>query len=356
MEILDRSHDRFHLIDEPGGYEWTYYDGFSGDGSVGFTAIWFRGVPMSPNYSRAIERGGVPVDHAAFAFHLYRDRRTVASWLVEGDGRGLFSEDPGAPLRFGGGSLWLEQGSGGELNARIAVDGRSPVLGRRVEGEIDLRFPAVDLGDLAGGQIDRSRSDHYWVPSSPVGTFSAALDLSGRLRGRDRLRFTGEAYHDRNLGFSPLMTHDVDWIWGRLHSREHTLIFFSVVPDGGTADDLEIRQVLLISDGRLRREAKDLHLDVDRAPHWATLRYPSTITGTADGDDRLRLRVDRPHLLESGPFYHRMIASIEAEWGEDRLAGEGTIEYFRPDRLRIAPFRPFIRTRVRRRSPERFGR
>ena len=38
------------------------------------------------------------------------------------------------------------------------------------------------------------------------------------------------------------------------------------------------------------------------------------------------------------------------DWGEDRLRGEGTIEYFRPDRLGVRPFRPFVRFRVRRRD------
>ena len=106
MQILDSSHDHFHLIDDPGGYEWTYYDGFSADRRFGFTAIWFRGVPMSPNYSRAIENQAVvadPQNWSALAFHLYVDRRTVASWLVEGDGSGAFGDDLIAALQLAGG-------------------------------------------------------------------------------------------------------------------------------------------------------------------------------------------------------------------------------------------------------------
>ena len=352
MQILDSSHDHFHLIDEPGGYEWTYYDGFSADRQFGFTAIWFRGVPMSPNYSRAIERKDVVADPhrwSAFAFHLYVGRKTVASWLVEGDSGGT---DPSRGLRLGGGGIYPERAADGELAARISIDGRSPILGRRVEGNITLRFPPVSFAPIAVGEVDRSITDHYWVPAGPAGTFDAALDLSGRLGKSRRLRFSGDAYHDRNFGFSPLMGHRVEWVWGRLHSRDQTLIFFSVAPPDGVTDDLEIGRALLFRDGVLHRHAGDLRLLVDRAPHWATLPRPSAIRGmaSAEGAD-LRLQVDRPHLLESGPFYHRMLASIDADWGGDRLQGEGTIEYFRPDRLGVRIFRPFVRFRVRRRDP-----
>ena len=304
---------------------------------------------MSPNYSRAIENQAVvadPQNWSALAFHLYVDRRTVASWLVEGDGSGAFGDDPTAALQLAGGRLDVENRSDGGSRARISIDGRSPILRRRVSGTISLEFPPVSLDPVARPSIDRSITDHYWVPAGPVGSFSAELDWRG-----GGLRFSGEAYHDRNFGYSPLMHHRVEWVWGRLHSRGHTLIFFSVVPQDGATDDLEIRRALLFRGREISRHADDLRLRVDRTPHWTTLPYPSSIIGSArGGGEDLRLLVDRPHLLESGPFYHRMVASIEADWGEDRLRGEGTIEYFRPDRLGVRPFRPFVRFRVRRRD------
>lgn len=356
MIILDSSHDYFHMIDDHGGYEWTYYDGFSEDRSLGFTAIFFRGVPMSPNYSRAIERGeGNPADHLACAFNLYHEGKSIASWLVEGEGEQSISGGVDDDIDLGQMKLYRHAAPDGTLVVRIALNGRTPMVRHHVEGIISLSFPPFSVGSAVTGTLDRTISSHYWVPAAPSGTFEAAIDFKPVLGSNRSLRFSGEAYHDRNFGFEPILDENVDWFWGRVHGPRETLIFFHVADreDGersGVSSDLRLTHALLVADNQILNVADDLKIQADYAQHWATLPYPAHLSGRADlqSDAPLDLSVVSSNLLESGPFYHRSSATIKYSWGESRGEGIGTLEYLRPDRLGIAFFRPFIRFRARR--------
>lgn len=354
MKILDNSHDYFHLIDDPGGYEWTYYDGFSEDRSIGFTAIWFRGVPMSPNYSAAIDRGrGIPSNFAACAFHLYADGKNVASWLVEGEGGDRFSLRPDEPIQLGGARLYLNREIGGATSARIAIEGITPLMRRSVVGEINLRFPHGDPGIAPdGSDVDRSLAEHYWVPAAPHGTFDAAFDVKSLLGSKSSYRFSGDCYHDRNFGFAPIQTEDVDWIWGRVHDRDQTLIFYYVARRGEPSLEerdtpLRLTFATLVKEGRVVAQTEGLQLRAIYAPHWTSLPFPRSLICRSDGDLSLKFDVTTSDLLESGPFYHRSSARIFYEWGEQTGSGVGTLEYLRPSRLGVSIFRPFVRFRVR---------
>ncbi len=355
MNILDSSHDHFHLIDDPGGYEWTYYDGFSEDRTLGFTAIWFRGVPMSPNYSAAIDHGrGVPSDFAAFAFHLYAEGKNVASWLVEGKGGDRFSENPDYPINLGGARLYLNREKSGITGARIAIEGRTPLLRRFVEGEITLTFPDGEP-DIrpAGCTVDRSAARHFWVPAAPHGTFDAAFDVKPLLGRRTSYRFSGDCYHDRNFGFSPIQYEKVDWFWGRLHDRDQTLIFYYVADREGPASreqesSLRLAFATLLKRGKVVAQTEKLQLRPVYAPHWTALPYPKSLECWTEGAQPLKVEVTTSDLLESGPFYHRLSARISYKWGEDQGSGVGALEYLRPSRLGVSVFRPFVRFRVRR--------
>ena len=353
MKILDSSHDHFHMIDDHGGYEWTYYDGFSEDGRFGFTAILFRGVPMSPNYAAAIDRGeGKPGNFAAAAFGLYVDGRNIASWLVDGRESGQFAGGDTGTLELGG--VRLEKHGGGAW--RIVIDGRSPLMRRHVSGEIHLRFPerSPDIEpDLS--EPDPADATHYWVPVAPTGTFEASLALTP-LFGRTRqIEFSGSAYHDRNLGFGPLQTHDVDWYWGRLHSQNETLIFYHIAARDESrparAESLEFASALLIDRTcETVERIDDLQLRSVDSPHWASLPYPQRVSCRSASNETISIEVTTSDLLESGPFYHRATAEITCRWGDREAAGIGALEYLRPSRLGVRVFRPFVRFRARRRG------
>lgn len=367
MIVLDPSEDRFHNPDLPGSYEWTYFDGLSQESGLGFSAIWFRGIPMSPWYSAAIDRrpqAARPDRYCAFAFGLYDRNGRIASGLEEGP-ESLFSGDSTGPdVRFRGNSLYASKGKGGETGFRITLDIRRPLLQSRVQGEISFRFPEHHLGDAAVPYVP-GQGTHFWVPAAPNGYFDAAIDVTRLARSPRRYRFQGRAYHDRNFGFEPLQHLDVHWHWGRFHFGEKAFVFFDVFSRGegeekkreekeekegkneGT-DRNAFRRLMLFDGGRLIGSTREAGFTFEGSRnHWATLPYPSAVAG-ADPAAALRFTARTRSLLDSGPFYHRIAADFELLRGEEIGAGTGMTEYLRPSRLGLRIFRPFVKFRVRR--------
>ncbi|MCB0712034.1 MAG: hypothetical protein KDD67_06860 [Ignavibacteriae bacterium] len=347
MTILDSSQDHFHAIDLPGAYEWTYFDGLSTDGEHGFTAIWFRGVPMSPRYSAAIEKNlakALPADFSAFALSLYHRGKPIGRSLVEGPST-LFEGSLTSPdARFGENRLFGERYSDGSTSFRITVDQPLPLSLKRMVGEIDLRFPPCDSSSAIGSLQPEVESD-YWIPSGLGGQFSAAVDIVGPGGKPNRLRFNGSAYHDRNFGYKPLQWMDVDWHWGRLQTGNQTLIYFSIEPRP-RSKSLPFSRVMLFNGGKLVRLAQEFEFSLQQKNHWTSLPYPSRIE--LRSKDALRVTITTESLIETGPFYHRTSSHISFGWEGMGGEGIGVGEYLRPSRLRVGFFRPFVKFRAKR--------
>jgi carotenoid 1,2-hydratase len=352
MTILHEAEDRFHDLSTPGAYEWSYFDGLSEDGRWGFVAIWFRGIPMSPYYSAAIDRhrdnpssiAPDPLDYVAFNFNLY-DRGKRVCYALHERPRALFETDyETSRVRLGGNVLDAAVEDDGRRIHRLRIDTRLPFQRSRVEGEIVVKSSRQDLGRIVQASPG-SYEGHYWVPAALDGTFAADLRI-GRWRGSERISFAGRAYHDRNFGTEPLYDLPGDWQWGRLHSGPYAFVYFQVAR-GDPAR--EFRSALLLKDGALVAHSGRFVLAAEgRRPHWMTLPYFDALSGDS-GSDGLRFDVRPLGMLDSGPFYHRFLSEVRLEIPEGgEIRGRGIGELLRPSRLRVAVFRPFVRFRVRR--------
>ena|GEM_PF-1114770 len=352
MIILDGSEDRSHALIDPGSYEWSYFDGLSEDGEWGFVAIWFRGCPMSPYYTAAIDRWfrnpspapPDPEDYAAFSFSLYRRGRRVYSMLHERP-RELFSADPRGPeIRLGGNAVRHGASPAGDHRYLIYLDTRFGAQTGRLSGDIEISAPPGELGDLVSA-YDPTAGRHFWVPAAPDGAFTARLDLWRLGRGVERARFSGRAYHDRNFGSEPLHHLKADWHWGRIHSNGRLFVYFAVLPDA--PDATPFTRALLMERGRLVDAASSFSPDIGmRGGHWSTLRFPEHVAGSSGP---IGFSAAGGRALDSGPFYHRILSPMEVTYnGERWVDGRGITEFLRPPRLGVAPFRPFVKFRVRR--------
>lgn len=371
MILLDPSEDRFHNLEFPGSYEWTYFDGLSEDGELGFSAIWFRGIPMSPWYSAAIDRNpqnALPERYCAFAFGLYSRSGRIASALEEGP-ESLFSGDTTSPdVRFRENGLYASptgSKNGGDTGYRMVLDIRRPLLASRIQGEITFQFPVHDLSGAAAPYtpagsaaptLSAAVEKHFWVPAAPNGSFNAAIDITALGRSAARYRFRGRAYHDRNFGLEPLHYLNVDWHWGRVHFGTKAFVFFDISPRTDTIGGERLqkregepfRRFLLFDGGRLVECSQDVIFSpARRRNHWATLPYPTHVGGSSAAA-QTRFSAGTRSLLDSGPFYHRIAADFEVERQGVRQAALGMTEYLRPTRLGFRIFRPFVKFRVRR--------
>ena len=351
MTVLHPSEDRFHNLQERGSYEWTYFDGLSEDGEHAFTAIWFRGIPMSPYYTAAIDaetKDASPGRYCAFAFGLYRNGRRIASGLEEGPEDLFFGDGDSPDAKFMANTLHSAQHPNGTTAFHIAVDVRRPLLAGRILGQIELKFPVHDAPDGAEA-YQAGPGKHFWVPAAPNGSFSAALDLVGTGRSSQKIRFDGRAYHDRNLGTEPLHTVDVDWYWGRVHFDSRAFVFFDVrsrteKQGSGLAP---FQHVLLYENGTLIDQMEGLQCVADGwRNHWATLPYPGTIRSQNNASTGFAARTNGQ--FDSGPFYHRMAAQFSINSNGSAIQAPGMTEYMRPSRLGVAAFRPFVKFRVHR--------
>lgn len=352
LHVLSPAHDHFHDLAIPGSYEWSYYDGLSEDGEWGFVAIWFRGCPMSPWYTAAIDRSARnphrehpdPIDHVAVNFALYHRERRIFHLLRAS--RGSDWRAIGPDVRLGRNGLHTMGLPDGRRRTSMTLDLHR--LGSRLVGEIDLVAPIVGATEGSGDVGETSRG-HFWVPIEPGGDVAARLEL--RISGmRTRpIRFSGRSYHDRNVGTDPLHHLQADWFWGRLHAGGRTFIYYAVLPD-----DLSLpsfKRVMLFEEGTPVQEVADFDfVEGARRRHWSTLSCADELRGRrADGASVFTAR--RRAFLDSGPFYHRMLSDIIVQEENGReLRGIGMCEYLRPDRLGIAAFRPFVKMRVSRRA------
>ncbi len=354
MKILHDTEDRFHGIDAPGGYEWTYFDGLSEDGELGFVAIWFRGIPMSPYYTAAIDRSTknpsshapVPSDYCAFTISVYHKGKCVFSALHERP-RDLFAgSTDSADVRLASNSVHSNIAPDGTKSFYLTMDTELPYQLSRLVGDITVTSSPQELGNLTTDYDDATASGHYWVPAALDGTFTARLDIWKLGRGMKKYRFSGRCYHDRNFGTEPLHHLPVNWHWGRLHFDSKTFVYFNIVPDA--AGEEHFQQVLLLEDGKLiARHEQFVMEELPRKRHWTTLSYPSGITAR---DEPMRFDVSAVSLLDSGPFYHRMLSRITVQDSSGTsLIGTGITEFLRPSRLGIGAFRPFVKFRMRRR-------
>lgn len=353
MILLDRSHDGFHGVDTPGGYEWTYVDGMSDDGLDGFTAIWFRGLPMSPYYTSMIDGDrarALPSRYCGFAFNLYERGRTVAATFDEGDASRFDASAYGPDVRFGSNRLRVVSDADGLQRMEITIDGRTPFLGHRISGEIVGTWRTIEPEGMPIGSFDPTAGD-YWVPVAADGSYSSEISLR-RFGGKSRaIRSRGRLYHDRNLGFSPLHENDVRWQWGRVHLEKSTAIFFAVEPTSTSTDSASslttapFHSLMLVEEGRVVRALSTASTVMTSRPHWTGLPAPRSLIVEAEG---ARLTSRTIGLLHSGPFYHRMRSHVTLEWEGEHVEGIGVSEYLRPSRLGVGFFRPFVACRVRR--------
>lgn len=357
MTILHDSEDYFHNLVSPGSYEWSYFDGLSEDAEWGFVAIWFRGCPMSPYYTAAIDHyfrnpSSAPPDpgeYVAFNFNLYHRGRRIYYALHE-QPRSLWHDElHRSDIKLAGNTVRFGYPRQGGKTTLLGIDTRLSYQMSHIVGDIDIDWRQQDLDSLTSDYV-RTETGHFWVPAALDGKFTAQLDL-WRLGRRTRpLHFNGRAYHDRNFGTAPLHHLEAAWHWGRVHSDEHTFVYFAVLPEREGRSE-RFQRMILLSNGMLAGKADSFDLyDSPRSPHWSTLPYPRVVKGENGGAVPLDFIAQQAYTVDSGPFYHRLISEFTVRMSGLPMidSAPGITEFLRPARLGVAPFRPFVKFRVRR--------
>jgi hypothetical protein len=317
----------------PGGFAWWYADLVTerGDGAV---LIWSYGLPFLPGYADAARRGApqLPAQRPSLNVAVYRGGVPAFYLLQEYPGAGPTTSPLADEQRIGR-SIFGRTLDNGRCILGAALDCDLPAGGGRLTGTLRVEGVAR-VPQIAAVQGDEP---HLWTPLTGPATGELRLAIDGR----ELLTVAGRAYHDRNTGSVPLHALGIDrWMWGRIPFPDREVIYYLTWPHPGGAPihfGVEIG-----SDGTTRRVELEVELGRERRA-FGGLTRPETITLRAAGVPWLE--VVHTRVVDAGPFYLRMLSEARTPAGERAV---GWSELCRPDRVDLAPHRPFVRMRVHR--------
>lgn len=346
--------ERWHDLQDPGAYEWWYFDIEDPQSGLSIVVIWFAGFPFSPSYQEQYERwkrrgalvadgAPAPLDYAGFSFQLYEHGRESVNFIREGC-RELFR------------SSREEVGAAFEKNRFIYDPQRD-----EYRLEIDFDFPArrksvrAELVFSACRKLDYRRRDgnnegavpcHQWLLRVPKADVEGRVEIRdgrpGQLPRSIELRAIG--YHDHNLGSMPMQEYISRWYWGRAFSEKVDVIYYVIFFRNPEFRPLTL---LMLADNRTGRSV------VRDGAAFRESRFTRGFFAPVHGrelqltDGDVSLAVDQERVLDAGPFYLRFSSNISLEFKGERHSGlEGISEFLSPVRLESSFMRFFTRSRI----------
>jgi carotenoid 1,2-hydratase len=346
--------ERWHDLQDPGAYEWWYFDIEDPESGISIVVIWFAGFPFSPSYQEHYERwrnrgtdrrdgAPAPLDYAGFSFQLYEHGRETLNFIREGR-RELFESSRsviGAAFeknRFSYDPLKDEY--------RLSMDFDFPARRKSVQAE--LTFSACRRVDYRrrDGNNDGAVPCHQWLLRVP------RAEVRGRVQLRDarpsilprtiEVRATG--YHDHNLGTMPMQEYISRWYWGRAFSDRVDLIYYVIFFRDPAYRPLTL---LMLNDNRSGASVVRDSADFSESGFTRGFFAPphGRVLSIQDGD--VGMRVDQERVLDAGPFYLRFSSSITLDFeGEHHTGLRGISEFLSPVRLESRFMRFFTRSRI----------
>lgn len=331
MQVLGgHTYDHSHSLSGSGAYEWWYVDAESHDGQWGIVVILFRGMPMSPDYLAALQRGdAVPADHCGYAVSVYhRGVRIATAFHGVNEVDCAYSEVDcdvrTGPVRF----RRMDDG-------RYLLEADTTI--HLAPQAVRIRAELTPLAPIAGTATE---SDvHAWILAAP--RTEATVQITFVEHGRVALESTwqGMGYHDHNLGLHSMQDDLADWYWGRLHTADRTFVYLATAGAG-----THFAWLGLIDRSGLQ-SCSNVELRLT-SPRWTLmgLRTHSTIQvrGTEPSGVPLDIMCTNDGVVENGPFYQRYTSTWRVN-GNDSVA-RGMSEYMDCTRYRRSWIRPFLRT------------
>lgn len=334
----------WHSLSDSGSYEWWYVDALSTDGQTAVVIILFDGMPFSPDYLTAHERGMNPrsLDHASVFSAVYRNGRQICYALNLYGPESFSASSSSLDVTVGKSSLCLDTASGA-IHAKVDV----PLLfgGANLTGDLMFVGPVCDW--TSSESDSQFSTDHSWNPIAPDCTTSGHLEIraaSGDVA--DTIKLAGRGYVDHNYGKRPVTEGITRWHWGRVHVDDEAFVYYhSEFSDGESTSTLAS-----LAANRNVEVAKGIAFTAD---DWRRRilcpRFPATMSASGlTQQGRLRINGRLNKVLDWGPFYMRFLTEFDISVAGTTRTAVGISEYLDPAGLRKRWLRPLIKTRIRR--------
>jgi len=346
----DSLQEAWHRLDEPGSYEWWYFDAEDEAQGISVVCIWFAGFAFSPYYlghyegwkARRRADQPSPIDYAGFSFQLYENGKESINFIKEG-GRELFaSEDGGVGIRFEGNRFVYDPLRD---EYRLTIDFSFPARDRSVHASFTFRpLHRFDyrLGSALHDSVDFR---HHWVLSVPKAEVLGVLDIQSPSSDKRKVvNFRGRGYHDHNLGTVPMYESIDRWYWGRVFSKRYDLIYYVVFLHGRSSSP---QAVMMLRDHESGEQSVLDSVHVGENGFRRGLFAP--VHGRSLRLEGGAVTVDVRHheVLDTGPFYLRYGSRFSMMIGDERLEEvSGISEFLNPEALRSGVVRFFTASRV----------
>jgi carotenoid 1,2-hydratase len=341
MNILsDPKKDVRSYSHEPGGYEWWYFDGTSGDGKYSFVIIFYEGNPFSTRYNARLlnsESDPMPDEFPAVSISIYENGKTIYYSFTEFEPPDcMFSED--RPMVKIGDSQMKAVTHDGKMNYILNIEETLP-SGNAIGAHITFESPETNLELF--GQQEEDKTEHQWNLVQPRACVNGKIQLRTHHEGTQNITFVGKGYHDHNTGREPMYGEFSDWYWGRFHFEYATFVYYVM-----NCQDEEQNQAWLISNDN--STILEVFSQIDLVDKGLTFFGLKTARKIGLRSKNTEVQIQQNRLLDNGPFYQRFYSDAFLRIPGENIveSREGICEYIRPDRITNRVFWPLINMRI----------
>lgn len=342
--------ERWHEMQDPGAYEWWYFDAEDKESGFSFVLIWFSGFPFSPYYTSHYEKwknrsradAPSPSNYSGFSFQLYENQREIINFIREGRHELFESSRTDIGVRF-------------EKN-RFTYN----ALRDEYTLDIDFTFPArhkalkatllfKSCKRLVYEKKDNNNNGrvplHQWLLSVPGADVEGVITITETSDHTVRtIPVKAKGYHDHNLGAVPMQEYISRWYWGRAFSAHFDIIYYVVIFKN---NDYQPLSLLLLHDNQSDAftiyDTVQFHESNFRRGLFSPLHSRDLYLHF----EHANLKIHHNTVLDAGPFYLRFASSITLQTEDQQIENiTGISEFLNPLRLESRFMRVFTRSRI----------
>jgi len=346
----ESSQELWHDIQEPGAYEWWYFDAEDRESGLSLVLIWFSGFPFSPYYTTHYENwknqltSELPLasDYAGFSFQLYENGVETLNFIREG-GADLFeSSRTDIGVRFE-----KNRFSFNPLTDEYTLDIDFVFPARRKALKASLLFKACQrvVYEKKDSNNHGEVPLHQWLLSVPKADVQGSISITEQQSGKLRtIPVRAIGYHDHNFGAVPMQEYISRWYWGRAFSDAFDLIYYA---NYFRSNEYQPLTLLLLHDNE--RETATIYdtVKICESNFRKGFFSPRHSMNLALKEDRVFLEIHNDRVLDAGPFYLRFSSEISLQVDGRNIEGiRGISEFLDPVRLQSKFMRFFTRSRI----------
>jgi carotenoid 1,2-hydratase len=289
------SNDIWHAQKSPKAYEWWYFDALSDDGRDAIVVIFLDNFIFSPRYNSNGETGS---RFPAVAFTYYRDGKPKYRAVNEFYASEFEASSEIPFCGIGANEMIFDKapyGSGYRLNIDVLLH-----KNRRLTATLEwLAVESDFLAEVSGF----TNETHNWNLVAPRCDVTGRIEVFRRnAKLRDNIQFRGTGYHDHNFDSRDLTETVSNWIWGRAHFADISIVYYQYLEINSTTP---ITKLFIVENGKLSQF--DATLFEGKIKHNVFgLKFAQTLEFETESGHELS--VDQLTTIDASFFYLRFLS------------------------------------------------